>query len=98
MGSGFEVDWGSLNDAGSRLLMAADEVTASLDDRLGSLGHYGAAGLTRAVIELEVAWARHGVSTIWALEGLGNGLKESARRYTEADALGAALLYQRFVE
>lgn len=89
MGHGFEVDWDLLGAAGNRLLHAADDVP-TLTAGLTGAGAYGHPVLAASARALAEALGHQQLRLGQALEGLGDGLRDSARNYSEADA-GAAV-------
>ncbi|MBX9244020.1 hypothetical protein ICW40_04255 [Actinotalea ferrariae] len=89
MGHGFEVDWDVLGAAGSRLLRVADDVP-TLTAGLSGAGSYGHAVLAASARGLTEALGHQQLRLGRALEGLGDGLRDSARNYSDADA-GAAV-------
>lgn len=89
MAEGFEVDWDLLDGAGRRLLACSADVTAELGPRPVHPFGYGAAVLAAAARDLSDAMREQAICLDQALTGLGEGLRASARTYSDADALAA---------
>ncbi len=89
MAQGFEVDWDVLDNAGRRLLGAGTDATVELGVLSLDPGAYGDARLASAARGLGDAMREQAMCLDQALTGLGEGLRASARTYSDADALAA---------
>ncbi|WP_199422441.1 hypothetical protein [Actinotalea solisilvae] len=96
MAQGFEVDWDLLGRAGSSLLHTADDVVPGLGAPLRGRTGYGDPALAGAAALLGEAMHHQAVGLAQALAGLGDGLRASARSYSEADALAAVHRVEMF--
>ncbi|WP_182112704.1 MULTISPECIES: hypothetical protein [unclassified Actinotalea] len=92
-----EVDWEALEHAGKRLLGCADDVAPELAPRIVRTSAYGHAGLAAAATALRDALGDQTVRAQLALTGLGDGLRSSAREYSEADVRAAVTRVAMYV-
>lgn len=92
-----EVDWDVLDHAGRRLLGCADDVVPELSPHVVRTSAYGHAGLAAAALGLQEAMSGQMLRLQAALTGLGEGLRASAREYSEADAQAAVTRVAMFV-
>lgn len=97
MGQGFEVEWDVLDAAGRRILSLADDVRGQTASGLRETTSYGHPELAAAVAGVARALAAQDFGLHLALEELGEGLRASARSYSDADALAAVAQSQLYV-
>ncbi len=97
MAQGFEVDWDVLDAAGRRILSLADDVHGQAASGLLDATSYGHRELIATGTEVARALAGQQFGLELALEELGEGLRASARSYSDADALAAVAQSQLYV-
>lgn len=89
MAGGFELESDALDQAGRRLLDLSGDARASAQWRLSESSQYGDTDLAAAGSELARALTAQALCFQLVLEQIGDGLRGSARSYSEADATAA---------